>query len=75
MKNIGTFLGQAYAFLTEYAFVLSVLIIIFIAGDQTNDLKAITNIAKFVDFGLLSAVEVFASPILRGYLILTACEV
>ena len=68
MKNIGTFLGQAYAFLTEYAFVLSVLIIIFIAGDQTNDLKAITNIAKFVDFGLLSAVEVFASPILRGYL-------
>ena len=68
MKNIGTFLGQAYAFITEYAFALSVLIIIFIAGDHTNDLKAITNIAKFVDFGLVSAVEVFTSPLLRGYM-------
>ena len=68
MKNVGTFLGQAYAFLTEYVFALTTLIVIFIAGDQTNYLKAISNIAKFVDFGLVSAVEVFTSPALRGYL-------
>ena len=69
MKNVGAFLGQAYGFLTEYVFALTTLIIIFVAGDQTNDLKAISNIAKFVDFGLVSAVEVFTSPVLRGYLL------
>ena len=68
IKNVGTFLGQFYGFVMEYAFAISVLIILYFAGEQKNNVKAVANIAKFIDFGLLSAVEVLSSPALRQYL-------
>jgi hypothetical protein len=68
IKNVGTFLGQFYGFVMEYAFAISVLFILYFAGEQKNNFKAVANIAKFIDFGLLSAVEVLSSPALRRYL-------
>ena len=68
IKNVGTFLGQFYGFVMEEAYLVSVLIIGYFAGDQKNTFKAFANILNFVNFGLLSAVEVFSSPALRTYL-------
>ena len=68
IKNVGTFLGQFYGFVFEYAYILSFLFILYFAGEQKNNFKAVSNIAKIINFGLLSAVEVLSSPVLRGYL-------
>ena len=68
IKNVGTFLGQFYGFVIENTFLISILIIHYFAGEQKNNYKAFVSVTKFVDFGLLSAVEVFSSPALRTYL-------
>ena len=65
MKSIGTFLGQFYGFVMENLYLVSFLIIHYFAGGQKDDFIALINIAKFVEFGLVSAVEVFSSPVLR----------
>jgi hypothetical protein len=67
-KNVTNFLGQFYGFVTEYVFLIAVLGIIFFAGEQSSNLKGYVITAKFMDFGLLSAVEVFASPALRSFM-------
>ena len=67
-KNIGTFVGQFYGFLMEYSFLFLIFFLTFFADVKNNHLKAMLNMIKFVDFGLLSAVEVFSSPNLRAYL-------
>jgi len=68
IKNVGTFLGQFYGFVFECAFTISILFILYFAGEQKNNFKAVANLAKFINFGLLSAVEVLSSPVLRGYM-------
>ena len=68
IKNVVTFLGQFYGFVIENTFLISILIIHYFAGEQKNNYKAFVSVTKFVDFGLLSAVEVFSSPALRTYL-------
>ena len=68
IKNVGTFLGQFYGFVFEYAYIISFLFILYFAGEQKNNFKAVLIIAKIINFGLLSAVDVLSSPVLRGYL-------
>ena len=67
-KNIGTFLGQFYGFVMEYAFLILVFLLIHFADENTHHVKALANIAKLADFGLLSAVEVYSSPGLRAFM-------
>ena len=68
MKNIETFMGQFYGFMMESTFGISILLFILFAGEKTMDFKAFANIARFINFGLLSAVEVFSSPRLKSHL-------
>ena len=68
LKNITTFVGHVYGFLTEYIYLLLSLACILIAGEDTIHYQAIANIAKCMDFGLLSTVEVFTSPSLRRFM-------
>ena len=67
-KNIGTFLGQFYGFAMEYAFIMLILLLIMFADENTHHVKALANIAKMTEFGLLSAVEVYSSPGLRAFM-------
>ena len=68
LKNVGTFLGQFYGFVVEYTFLISLLFIHSVAEDDTQQLKALVVVTKFIDFGLLSVVEVFSSPSLRSFM-------
>ena len=67
IKNVNTFLGQFYSFLTEYAFLFVSLVVTFLV-DKTYHYKAYVGLAKIINFALLSAVEVFSSPNLRSFL-------
>ena len=67
-KNITNFLAQFYGFLTEYAFLLGLLVIHFFGGDRKSEMKVHAATAKIMDYGLLSAVEIFSSPSLRAFL-------
>lgn len=67
-KNIGTFLGQFYGFAMEYAFIFSILLLIIFADENTHHIKALANIVKMIEFGLLSALEVYSSPGLRAFI-------
>ena len=69
MKNMQTFLGQFYGFIMEYAYLISILFLILFADSNTTPhIKALVNIAKIADFGLLSAVEVLSSPGMRAFM-------
>ena len=68
IKNVGTFLGQFYGFLMEFAFAIAILTILRFGGENTMELKAFSNIIKFMDFGLISGVEVLTSPVLRDHM-------
>ena len=68
LKNVQTFIGQFYGFLTEYAFLFFWLIVIMLSDEQTYSVKTYANVVKFMDFGILSAVEYFTSPILREFM-------
>ena len=68
IKNVGTFLSQFYGFMVEYTFLLSILVLMHFADKETHQFKAFANIAKLIDFGLLSIVEVLASPGLRAFI-------
>ena len=68
VKNISTFVGQFYCFVTEYSFLIIVFIFTFLADENSPDFKALAVILKFADFGLLSFVEVLSSPPLRAFM-------
>ena len=68
IKNVTTFVGQFYGFLVEYAFMLISLICTYLGNDDYNHVQAFISLIKFFDFGLLSAVEVYSSPALRGFM-------
>lgn len=68
LKNIGTFLGQFYAFVVEYSFLISLLIFGIFANADTQNYRALLVVLKFADFGLLSCVEVLSSPQLRIFM-------
>ena len=68
LKNITTFIGHIYGFLTEYAYLLLSLVCLFIVGENMVHYQAIANIVKVADFGLLSVVEILSSPTLRRFI-------
>ena len=68
LKNIGTFLGQFYSFVIEYSFLISLLLCGIFADENTQDYRALVVLMKFVDFGVLSCVEVLSSPQLRSFM-------
>ena len=68
LKNIQTFIGQFYGFLVEYAYLFFWFVVIILADEQSNSVKSYANVVKFMDFGILSAVEYFTSPILREFM-------
>ena len=68
VKNATNFLGQFYGFMTEYIFVVAIFLIILFEGRNSSNFKGYAITAKFMDFGLLSAVEVLTSPSLRGFM-------
>ena len=67
-KNIGTFMGQFYGFMVEFLFLVFFLIVQFYSTDNVARARGIVTCLKFADFGSLSAVEVFSSPLLRSYM-------
>ena len=68
-KNAGTFLGQFYGFIVEYSFLVSILSIhIFYADVEYQHIRGLIVMAKFIDFGLLSAIEVYSSPVLKSFM-------
>ena len=68
LKNIGTFLGQFYSFVIEYSFLISLLLCGIFADENTQTYRALVVLMKFVDFGVLSCVEVLSSPQLRSFM-------
>ena len=68
IKNVGTFLGQFYSFLTEYIYLLTLLLFAWFVDEETHHLKSYIVVTKVIDFALLSAVEVFSSPSLRSFI-------
>ena len=68
VKNATNFLGQFYGFVTEYFYLMVILFIIIFEGKQSSYFKGYAITAKFIDFGLISAVDVFTSPALRGFM-------
>ena len=69
MKNIGTFVGQFYGFLMEYSFLFLVFLLTCFSDVKNIHTKAMLNMVKFIDFGLISAVEVLTSPNLRDFVL------
>ena len=65
IQNVTTFVGQFYGFLVEYAFLLITLICTHLGNDGSIHLQSYATVIKFIDFGLLSAVDVYSSPVLR----------
>ena len=65
-KNIGTFLGQFYGFIMECSFLFVIFLLTLFDDVENNHTKANLVMIKFVDFGLLSAVDVMTSPSLRA---------
>ena len=68
IQNVTTFVGQFYGFIVEYVFLIICLIWTYLKNDGSDHWKAYFIIMKFIDFGLLSAVEVYSSPILRKFM-------
>ena len=69
IKNMTTFVGQFYGFITEYTFLISAMILTFYTDSQTQDFKALGTLLKFMDFAFLSIVEIVTSPALRTFMI------
>ena len=68
IQNVTTFVGQFYGFVVEYAFLFISLTCTYLGNDGSNHLQAYVTVIKFADFGLLSAVEVYSSPVLRRFM-------
>ena len=61
-RNAITFLGQVYGFWIEFAFMLGTLILTF---KSNAAIKEIGSMAKIMEFGVISAVEVLSSDPVR----------
>ena len=68
IQNVTTFVGQFYGFIVEYVFLIICLIWTYLKNDGSDHWKAYFTIMKFIDFGLLSAIEVYSSPILKKFM-------
>ena len=68
IRNITTFLGQFYVFITEFIFLLLILLIRLIDDGQLTIFHRSVVFAKFMNFGLISVVEVISSPGVRGFM-------
>ena len=68
IKNVTTFLGQFYGFVIEYSFLISLMLFTIFAHEHIQHIRGIVVMVKFIDFGLLSAVEVLSSPGLKGFM-------
>ena len=69
--NVITFIGQFYGFLVEGSFIaifllLTVISNLNISPTFNNFVRSLAVIAHFVNYGVLSAVEVLTSPSLRS---------
>ena len=62
--NAISFLGQFYGFATEATFLTAYLVII-ATDDKNTEMKALAVVFKFMEFGVLSLVEILASEQLR----------
>ena len=63
-KNLTSFLGQFFAFMTEITFLV-VFLIILIADSSNTTTKSVAVVIKFMEFGGLSLVEIISSDELR----------
>ena len=61
-RNAITFLGQVYGFLIEFVFMLGTLVLTF---KSNAAFKEIGSMAKIMQFGMVSAVEVLSSDPIR----------
>ena len=68
IQNVTTFVGQFYGFIVEYVFLIICLVWTYLKNDDSDHWKAYFTVMKFIDFGLLSAVEVYSSPILKKFM-------
>ena len=66
--NAITFIGQFYGFSTEFVFMVVINICI-VLGKSNIQIKALAIIVKYMEFGILSMVEVLASESLRNIFI------
>ena len=64
-KNAITFLGQFYGFCTEFVFIV-LWTIVLILGKSHKQLKALSLLVKFIEFGVLSVVEVLTDHEIRN---------
>ena len=63
-SNAITFIGQFYGFWTEFVFMV-ILTICIVLGKSNIQMKALVSVIKFIEFGILSAIEVLTSETLR----------
>ena len=61
-RNAISFMGHMYAFMIEFAFMTGTLILLLVTN---MEVKYFGSIAKIMEFGLLSAVEVLSSAAMR----------
>jgi len=67
-KNLTSFLGQFFAFITEFGFLVAFLIILVVNSTDTT-MKAMAVVIKVMEFGGLSLVEIICSEKLRKMMV------
>ena len=68
LKNVTTFIGQFYGFGIEFAFLISMILLAHFTESYDPNVRGLVVLAKFIEFGFLSFVEVFSSPGLRNFI-------
>jgi hypothetical protein len=63
-RNAITFMGQIYAFMVEFTFMAGTLVVLLVFN---MEVKYFGSVAKIMEFGLVSAVEVLTSPSIRKF--------
>ena len=67
-NNVVTFLGQFYGFLIEITFIGAIFLLTHVPSSLSHFVKSIAIITHFLNFGVLSAVEVLTSPSLCPFM-------
>ena len=67
-NNVVTFLGQFYGFAVELTFIGVIFLLTHVPSSFAHFVKSIAIITHFLNFGILSAVDVMTSPSLRSYM-------
>ena len=67
-NNVTTFLGQFYGFVVELSFIGVIFLLTHVPSSFAHFVKSIAIISHFLNFGILSAVEVITSPSLRQFM-------